>query len=164
MNKILIVTASVLSLVLGNFGASLRAQARDSNQLKEQLRQGNDALEQELKFKQTFPQNEPVSIAKAFDRLINRMRMLENYGGTHMELLWMVTNETDDLENYLKGSSFRQVRILPVVFKVNKYSSETDMGCVLNDIYALEKQTDLKVNDITGRGDVLEVKGELYGI
>ena len=72
--------------------------------------------------------------------------------------------QKNSLESYFIDSSFRNVKILPIVLKINKFSKGTDLASVLNDIYVLEKQTDLKINEITNENDVLEVKGELYGV
>ena len=50
------------------------------------------------------------------------------------------------------------------MLQVDKFSNETDMGAVLNDIYQLEMSTDFKVTEINKEGNTLIVKGDVYGI
>ena len=47
---------------------------------------------------------------------------------------------------------------------INKYSKETDMGAVLDDIHLLEKNTDFTATQIVKDNNNLIVKGEIYGI
>ena len=164
MNKIIIIASVIISIILFNFGFSFNGQAIVLNDQKEQIYRENNTMTQELKQKAQFVKKAPVRISKAFCLLINLLRMLENYSGTKMELSFITKGEKNILEDYFSDSTFRNVKILPIVLKINKFSKESDLASVLKDIYVLEKQTDLKVNVITNENDVLEVKGELYGI
>lgn len=74
------------------------------------------------------------------------------------------TKENEDIEDHYVVTKFRHVKGLPLTIGVEKYSNETDMIGVLNDIYLLEKRTDFKVSEISTDNNGLIVKGELYGI
>ena len=121
-------------------------------------------MKEELSLKEKYTKTSPNKINDAYSLLLNQKRMLESYSGTKMDLSFSTKGEKDSLENQFTDSSFRKVRILPIVMTINKYSKESDMISVLSDIYTLEVQTDLKVRSISKENNGLVVKGELYGI
>ena len=164
MNKMMLIVSVIISIPLFNFGILFNGRATMLNEQKKQIYQENNEMTQELKQKEQFVKKPPFGINKAFNLLINLMRMLENYGGTKMELSFITKGEKGNLEDYFTDSTFRNVKVLPILLKINKLSKENDMVSVLNDIYVLEKRADFKVNEITYENDVLEVRGELYGI
>lgn len=72
--------------------------------------------------------------------------------------------DNDDIAHHYVDSQYRGIKKLPIVIQIDKFSSETDMGAVLNDVYHLEKETDFKATEINKEGNVLIVKGEVYGL
>ena len=90
--------------------------------------------------------------------------MFETYSGTRMNIVLTGTKENENIEDHYVDTEFRDVKGLPMTISVEKFSNETDMAEVLNDIYLLEKRTDFKVSEISTENNGLIVKGELYGI
>ena len=164
MNKIIIITAVIISIFLFNFSISLMSRTNELSTQTSKASHDVALLAQELKQKGGFVKKAPVEINRSFNLFVNLIRMLEDYGGTKIVLSFLTKTDKDSLEDHFTDSPFRNVKALPIVLKINKCSRAADMVSVLNDIYVLEKQTDFKVNEITNDNDILQVKGELYGI
>ena len=163
MNRMLIIAAVAVSITLLNLGFSFSGQRNVLNGQKNSISQENGIMAQELRKKEQFIKKSPVGINEALNLFVNLMRMLD-YDGAKIEIFFTTKQEKGNLEDYFIDSAFRNVRALPVVLRTNKFLKENDLTAVLNDIYILEKQTDFKVEEITDENNVLEIKGEVYGI
>jgi len=164
MNKAIISVSVLIALLLINFGASFHRQASEVNEEIKKTTQENSELTQEIKQKESLGRSAPLSMTRAFNALVNQMHMIEAYGGTSMELSFVTKGDKNSLDEYFTDSVFQNVKSLPVVLKINKYSDQTDTISVLDDVHQLESRTDFKVREITDEHDVLQVKGDLYGI
>ncbi len=165
MNKIMIVISVVITVFFINLGFTLRSQTRQVKIEKEEITSQNLVLANEVDQKQLFKKNEPKTISNAFTLFVNEMKMFEIYSGTRMNIVfngWPKENE--NIEDHYVDTEFRNVKGLSLTISVEKFSNETDMAGVLNDIYLLENRTDFKVSEISAENNVLIVKGELYGI
>lgn len=164
MNKIMIAIAVVIMILLIHSGLILRSQTMDIMKQKNKTVSENSALSEELGQKQKIKKKGPKSISHAFSLFINVTKMFETYSGTQMNIVWANTKENENIEEHYVDTSFRGVKALPMTISVEKFSNETDMAEVLNDVYLLEKRTDFKVSGISTENNSLIVKGELYGI
>jgi len=165
MNKIMIVIAVVITAFFINSGLTLRSQTMDTKKQKNDMVSENLALSDEVDQKQRFKKNEPKTISNAFTLFVNERKMFEIYSGTRMNIVFNgVPKENENIEDHYVGTEFRNVKGLPITISVEKFSNETGMAEVLNDIYLLENCTDFKVSEILTENNVLIVKGELYGI
>jgi len=164
MKNVLIFIAVVLAGLLIEAGLNIHARAAEIAQEKQALRRQNVSMSDELKAKQRYHPSSPQSMSEAFRFFINQTRMLEIYSGTHMSLVVDAGHDNDDMQEHDVLTEFRRVKGLRLMIHVDKFSNETDMEEVLNDIYLLEKHTDFKVKEIMAANGVLTVKGELYGI
>jgi hypothetical protein len=164
MNKMIIIIAVAISIFLFTCGIACRSQAHVINEQENRLFHTNDDMDQELRQKEGFEKKQPVEMSTAFGFLVNLLRMFENYGDAKMELLLITKKDKENLEDHFSGSIFRNVKSLPIDLKITNFTGEADLSFVLNEIYLLEKLTDLKVFEISEEHDVIEVKGVLYGI
>ncbi len=161
----MIVISVVITVFFINLGLTLRSQTRQVKIEKEEISSQNLVLANEVDQKQLFKKNEPKTISNAFTLFVNEMKMFEIYSGTRMNIVfngWPKENE--NIEDHYVDTEFRNVKGLSLTISVEKFSNETDMAGVLNDIYLLENRTDFKVSEISTENNVLIVKGELYGI
>lgn len=161
----MIVISVVITVFFINLGFTLRSQTRQVKIEKEEITSQNLVLANEVDQKQLFKKNEPKTISNAFTLFVNEMKMFEIYSGTRMNIVfngWPKENE--NIEDHYVDTEFRNVKGLSLTISVEKFSNETDMAGVLNDIYLLENRTDFKVSEISAENNVLIVKGELYGI
>jgi len=165
MNKTMIVIAVVITTFFINLGLTLRSQTMDTKKQKNDMVSENSALSDEVGQKQRFKKNEPKTIPDAFTLFVNETKIFETTSGTRMGIVFTgVPKENENIEDHYVGTEFRNVKGLFLTISVDKFSNETDMAEVLNDIYLLENRTDFKVSEISTENNALIVKGELYGI
>jgi len=143
---------------------NLRVQEQEAQKSKDHLAAENQRLEGEINHKQSFKKNEPRYISKAFNLFVNQMKIFEAFSGTQMNFSLGGRKEKESIEDHFVPTHFRGVKALPILINVQKFSNQTDMGEVLNDIFLLENRTDFKVSEISSENNALVVKGELYGI
>ena len=164
MNKYTIFIAFVITVFFLHSAFALRSQTMDTKKQKDNMLSENLALSNELGLKEGFKRDGPKAISMAFALFVNETKMFETYSGTQMKIVFNGTKENENIEDHYVETEFRRVKGLPLTISVEKFSNETDMAGVLNDIYLLEKRTDFKVSEISTENNVLIVKGELYGI
>lgn len=165
MNKIMIVMAVVIAVFFINTGLTLRAQSGQVKIEKNEIISQNLALFNEAEQKQLFKKSEPKTISNAFTWFVNETKMFEGTSGTRMNIVFKgEARENENIEEHYVDTEFRNVKGLSLTISIEKFSNETDMAEVLNDIYLLENRTDFKVSEISTENSVLIVKGELYGI
>ena len=165
MNKTMIVIAVIIAAFFINSGFTLMAQTGQTKIENDQIASQNSALSDERAQKQLFKKNEPKTISNAFTLFVNETKMFETYGGTRMDIVFNGgPKENENIEDHYVDTEFRNVKGLALSIRVEKFSNETDMVEVLNDIYLLENRTDFKVSEISTENNALIVKGELYGI
>jgi len=160
----MVVIAVLITAFLVNSGLGLRAQKMDIKQQKNHVLFENSVLSGELDQKQQFKKNRPKTISSAFALFVNETKMFETYSGTRMGIVLTGNQENENIEERYVDTPFRGVKGLSLTIRVEKFSNETDMAGVLNDIYLLENRTDFNVSEISTENNDLIVKGELYGI
>jgi len=164
MNKVIVLISIIVSVFLINIGLSVNAQVRGVAKQIEDISIQDKHLSVEILNRQLLVQRTPRPIPKAFSLVINDIRYLEENSGTGMNLMIDKAQDNEDISNHYVYSQYRGIKKLPVLIQVDKFSDETDMGAVLSDIYQLEVETDFKVAEINKMGDVLIVKGDIYGL
>jgi uncharacterized protein with HEPN domain len=95
---------------------------------------------------------------------MNQIRLLESASGTSMNVQLEGTMDTQDIANHYEDTPYKGIRGLRIRIVVDKFSKETDMGAVLDDIHLLEKNTDFMASEISKDNNNLIVKGEVYGL
>ena len=164
MNKIIIFISFIVSIVLINFGMSTKAQVDDLKIENAQLQANNLDMKQEIKDKESLPKQDPVPISTEYSVVMNQIRLLESYSGTSMNVQLEGTSDTEDITSHYVGTEYKGIRGLKIRIVVDKFSKETDMGAVLDDIHLLEKNTDFMASEISKDNNNLIVKGEVYGL
>jgi hypothetical protein len=164
MNKIITLISLAVSVFFINAGISMNAQVVGLLKQKEDLLIQNNNIGLEISQKLSLSQMPPVDISKAFSLVVNKIRFLEGNSGSTMNLMIEKSQDSDEIYNYLIDSQYRGIKKLPVTLQVDKFSNETDLSSVLNDIYQLEVETDFKVTEISKTGNGLIVKGDVYGL
>lgn len=163
MNRIIIVICIVVSLFLINIGLSINSHIDGLTKKTRDIQIQNNLIKEEILNRQILPQRPPMLISNAFSIVINEIYYLEEFSGTAMKLIIEKSNDNEDITKHYINSEYRGIKKLPVLLRIDKFSNETDMGEVLNDIYQLEVMTDFKVNEIIKEGNTLNVKGDVYG-
>ena len=72
--------------------------------------------------------------------------------------------DSQDISSHYVDTEYKGIRGLKIQIVVDKFSKETDMGAVLDDIHLLEKNTDFVSSEISKDNNNLIVKGEVYGL
>ena len=164
MNKIIVFVSIILSFVLINFGVSSQKQLDGLKAEYLQLQASNFDLKSKIKNKELMPKQTPVPLATEYNEVLNQIRLLESYSGTSMNVQLSGSSDTEDISSHYEDTEYKGIRGLKVQIVVDKFSKETDMGAVLDDIHLLEKNTDFIATEITKDNNNLIVKGEVYGI
>jgi hypothetical protein len=164
MNKIIIFISLVVSIALINFGSSTKAQIDDLKSQNAQLQTNNLDMYQKIKDKESLPKESPVPISTEYGVVLNQIRLLESYSGTSMNVQLEGTPDAQDISSHYEDTQYKGIRGLKIKIVVDKFSKETDMGAVLDDIHLLERNTDFSASEISKDNNNLIVKGEVYGL
>ena len=164
MNKIIIFVSFVAAIVLVNFGMSTGTQVGSLKEELSQLETNNADMKEKISKKEFNPKRKGVPLSLEYELVMNEMRTLESFSGTNMELQLEESKDVNEISTQYEETEYKGVRGLKIKIVVNKYSKETDMGAVLDDIHLLEKNTDFMASEITKDNNNLIVKGEIYGL
>ena len=164
MNKIIIFVSFGISVVLANLGMSTKAQVDNLREESSQLAANNLDMKQKISEKEFLVKREGIPLPTEYSLVLNQARMLEGYSGTNMDVQLDGIKDVADITTQFEGTEYRGVWGLEIKIVVNKFSKETDMGAVLDDIHLLEKNTDFMASDISKDNNNLIVKGEVYGL
>lgn len=164
MNKIVIFISLAGSVILINFGISTKAQVDGFKSTDLQLKADNLDMQRKIKDKESLPKQEPVALSTEYSAVLNQIRLLESYSGTNMNVQLEGTMDSQDISSHYEKTQYKSIRGLKIKIIVDKFSKETDMGAVLDDIHLLEKNTDFVASEISKDNNNLIVKGELYGL
>jgi len=164
MNNILIFISFVISMGLVNGGMSTKAQVNNLRNDDQQLRVENFNMQQEIRDKDSLVKREGVLLSTEYGLVMNQVRILESYSGTSMNVGLEAYRDTDDVSAQYVDTRYKGVKGLKIKIVVDKFSKETDMGAVLDDIHELEKNTDFMASEISTDNNNLIVKGEIYGL
>jgi len=164
MNKIIIFISLVVSVVLINFGMSTKAQVDDLKIKNSQLQASNLGMNRKIKIKQSLTKQVPVALSTEYSVVLNQIRLLESTSGTAMNVQLEGAMDTPDIASHYEDTQYKGIRGLKIRIVVDKFSKETDMGAVLDDIHLLEKNTDFMASEISKDNNNLIVKGEVYGL
>lgn len=165
MNKIILISSFIIIAILINLGIANNSKTGNLNEQIQQLQASNSDLEQKIAEKKLLPKQDPVPIAYEYGAVINQIRLLESNSGTNMSVqLDGGPSDSEDISTHYENSEYTGIRGLKLQILVNKFSTETDMGAVLDDIHTLEKNTDFITREINKDNNNLIVKGEVYGL
>ncbi len=164
MNKIIIFISIVASIVLINLGISVKAQVDDFKIENSRLQANNLDMKQKIKIKESLPKEVPVPLSTEYSVVLNQIRLLESYSGTSMNVQLEGAMDSQDISSHYEDTEYKGIRGLKIRIVVDKFSKETDMGAVLDDIHLLEKNTDFMASEISKDNNNLIVKGEVYGL
>lgn len=164
MNKTIVVISFVVALVLGNLGWSTHGQVEGLRDQVSQLEESNSGMKEEISQKEYLKKLPGVDLSKEYSLVLNEVRILESYSGTNMVVQLDGKQDVSDISSQFEDTDYKGVRGLKIEIMVNKFSKNTDMGAVLDDIHSLEKKTDFMASDITKDSNNLIVKGEIYGL
>jgi len=164
MNKIIIFISFVISVVLVDLGMSTKAQVDNLREESSQLAANNLDMKHKIREKEFLVKHEGVPLPTEYSLVLNQVRMLEGYSGTNMDVQLDGIKDAADITTQFEGTEYKGVRGLRIKIVVNKFSKETDMGAVLDDIHLLEKNTDFIASEISKDNNNLIVKGEIYGL
>jgi len=164
MNKIIIFISIVVSIVLINLGRSIKAQGDNLKIENAQLQANNLNMKHKIKDKESLPEQTPVPISMEYSVVLNQIKLLESTSGTNMNVQLEGTTDTQDISSHYEDTEYKGIRGLKIRIVVDKFSKETDMGAVLDDVHLLEKNTDFMALEISKDNNNLIVKGEVYGI
>ena len=164
MNKTIIFISFIVFIVLINFGISTKAQVDGLKIENARLQANNLDMRQKIKIKEFLPKQAPVPLSKEYGVVLNQIRLLESYSGTSMNVQLEGTTDTQDISSHYENTGYQGIRGLKIRIVVDKFSKETNMGAVLDDIHLLEKNTDFMASDISKDNNNLIVKGEVYGL
>lgn len=164
MNKIIILISLVVAIFFIHLGVSTKAQVDQMKYANSQLQAHNLDMQKKIKDKETLPKQAPVPISMEYGLVMNQIRLLESYSGTSMNVQLEATTDTQDISSHYEDTQYKGIRGLKLRIVVDKFSKETDMGAVLDDIHLLEKNTDFIASEISKDNNNLIVKGEIYGL
>ncbi|MBF0511861.1 MAG: hypothetical protein HQL13_05995 [Candidatus Omnitrophica bacterium] len=164
MKKTMIFLSLALSLLLFHWGFTLSQEMRALQGQYTQLQTNNLMIKEEIRFKETLPKKAPMPLSTGYTDMLNHISVLENTSGTCMQVNIEASKEDQMIENHYENSEYQGIKKLKIQIMVDKFSKESDMGAVLDDIHLLEKDTDFIARQIIKENNDLIVKGEVYGI
>jgi len=164
MNRIIILISIVVLMILVNGGMSIKAQVNNLKNEDQKLRENNFSMRQEIREKGSLVKREGVLLSTEYGLVMNQSRILESYSGTNMNVGLEEDRDAEDVSAHYIDTCYKGVKGLRIKIVVDKFSKETDMGTVLDDIHELEKNTDFMASEISKDNNNLIVKGEIYGL
>ena len=164
MNKIIIFISFIVAIVLGSVGRSTNLDVNNQKEEYAQLESNNFEMSQKIKDKEFLTKRKPVPLAREYSLVMNHVRILESYSGTRMNVELEGIKDVDDISSRYVDTEYKGVMGLKIRIVVDKFSKETDMGAMLDDIHLLEKNTDFMATEITKDNNNLIIKGEVYGL
>ena len=164
MNKIIIFVSFVISILFLHFGMSTKTEVDNLKDVNTQFEANNQDMKQKISEKETLLKRKGVLLPVEYGLFMNQVRMLEGFGGTNMDVELDGVKDAGDISTQFEDTEYKGVRGLKIKIVVNKFSKETDMGAVLDDIHLLEKNTDFMASEISKDSNNLIVKGEIYGL
>jgi len=164
MNRGVIILSLFVSLAFVHLGTFNKSEADGLRRKVAQLKSDNLEMKQEIKVKEDMVKRRPVPLPIAFAAVMNETRILESDSGKNMNVQLEDAKDAEDISTHYVATSYRGVRGLKIKIVIDKFSKETDMGAVLDDIHLLEKNTDFIAEEINKDSNHLIVKGEIYGI
>jgi hypothetical protein len=164
MNKIIIFASCVVSIIFINLGMSTKAQVDNLRDQDVQLQSSNLNMKQKISKKEILTRRKGLPLSVEYGLFMNQVRMLEDYDGTNMDVQLNGEKDVADITTRYEDTEYKGVRGLKIKILVNKFSKETNMGAVLDDIHLLEKNTDFLASEITKDNNDLTIKGEIYGL
>ena len=164
MNKIIILISFIVSIVLVNEGLSTKAQLDNLRDEEAGLQAANHDMKRSISGKESLPKRKPVSLSVEYGLVVDQVRKLESYSGINMNVQLEGLKDVDDISLEYVDTLYKGVRGLKIKIVVDKFSKQTDMGGVLDDIHLLERGTDFIVSQISKDNNNLIVKGEVYGL
>lgn len=164
MNKIIICSSFIVSAIFVNFGMSTKAHVDSLKDEVTQLETNNADMKQQISDKEFLKKKTGIELPTEYGLFMNHVRNLEGNGGTSMDVQLESAKDADDISKQYEDTEFKGIRGLKLKIVVNKFSKDTDMGSVLDDIHLLEESTDFMATEISKDSNNLIVKGELYGL
>ena len=164
MNRIILLVSVIASILFFHFGLSMRVQINTLRSDEAELQMKNLEMQKNIKDRKSLVKEPPVRMAVAYAFVLNQIKLLENFSGTSMNIELEGGMGSTDIASHYETTAYKGVKGLRIRMVVDKFSKETDMGAVLDDIHQLEKNTDFVSTQISKDNNNLIVKGEIYGI
>ena len=164
MNKVIVFISFVAAIVFINWGMTTKTQVDEINSKAAQLRTKNLEIKYKINEKASLTKQPPVLLGTEYSVVLNQIRLLESYSGTVMNVQLEGSMDTPDITSHYEDTEYQGIRGLKIRIVVDKFSKETDMGAVLDDIHLLEKNSDFIASEISKDNNNLIVKGEVYGL
>ncbi len=164
MNKAWAVVSLMVALVLAHEGLILKSASDRLRQENALLDGKNAGLAKDIQDKGRLAHRAGLRLAAAYALVMNQVRVLEDGNAAAMSVHLETAQESRDIADHFEPTAYQGVKGLKIKIIIDKFSRETDMGAVLDDIYVLEKNTDFLASDIAKDNNNLIVKGEIYGL
>ena len=164
MNKLVIFFVSIIAIYLVHMGIDTNTNIADMKMQISQIESSNQDMKEQIGEKQHLKKMKPIPLSDEYARFLNQVRVIEDYSGTSMNIELEDKTDVNDISQQFSLSEYKGVRELKLKIIIDKFSKETDMGAVLDDIHQLEKFTDFKATEINKDNNSLIVKGEVYGL
>ena len=148
MNKTIIVISFIVSVILVDLGISTKAQLDNLRDEIAHLGQSNADRRQKIMNKGILTRRQPVPLSTEYSLVMNQIRLLESYSGTSMNVTLQADRNADDISAHYADTAYLGVHGLKIKIIVNKFSKQTDMGAVLDDIHLLEKNSDFLASEL----------------
>ena len=164
MKKIIVIVSFLVAAVFLHFALSTKTEVDNLKDECSSLDSSNLDMEQKIMNKETLVKHNPVPLSYEYSLVMNQIRILESYSGTNINVQLEDTKDASDVSSQFVPTEYKGVKGLKIKIVIDKFSKETDMGAVLDDIHLLERHTDFVTTQITKDNNNLIVKGEVYGI
>jgi len=164
MNKGAILASFFVSLIFVNAGISAKGQNDRLHKQCLEMDAQNLYMQQEIKVKKAMIKSRPVLLSMEYGFFINQVKMLEAYSGAEMSVQLDGSRDSDDISTHYTNTEYKGIRGLKIQIVIDKFSKDTDMAEILDDIHLLEQTTDFMVNTIDKDNNNLTVKGVVYGL
>ncbi len=164
MNKTIVFISIIAAVALVNLGAISKTQLNELRDENKRLYTRNLEMKLKIGKKEGLIKHRPVLLSEEYGLVIGRVRMLESYTGSSMNVELESVKDTNDISEHVVGTEYVGVKGLKIKIMVDKFSKEADTGAVLDGIYLLEQNTDFMASEIRRDNNNLIVKGEIYGI
>lgn len=164
MNRIIIFTSVIIFLVLVNLGLSTKQNLDELKGYIYKLQVSNLDMEGRIKEKGCLPKLPSIRLSTEYRMVLNQIKLMDENSEISMNVQLEGGVDSQDVSCHFENTEYKGIRGLRIKIITNRFSKETDMSALLDEINLLEKNMDFVVSEISKNNDNLTVKGEVYGI
>ncbi|MBF0483313.1 MAG: hypothetical protein HQL25_01270 [Candidatus Omnitrophica bacterium] len=163
-NLFLVITILVVWWA-GYDGLQIFKQYNIAKQERQFLQKQKNQLEEQIDQMEKYTKHKPLTLRKAFKRLVDQRNLLVLFNDVNMTLIIPNVKDKQDIQAYMVESDLPGIGSIPFKLSFANVNNDADLGFALQTVSDMEKNLDIKILGIKhSLKNGLVVDGAMYGI